>query len=815
MPAARDNPYIAINPVVKQTAEDRIASDILGVIKTGAPLLAGALQVTEQTLREKNQDISTYQQFLGASEEAKRKLGIDKIKDTIDDNESKVQSINLIANYYNKLSQQERIGLVSFANGRSKEELAKMLTENPGIVDPQNLIDYKNDIAKSLAIQDAAQIFDNIQVDRNKIDQPGKTITQHVNDFISSRQFSSEEQKRAYLETLLPTVVNTNENLLKQRWEKQRADIGAGLTDYLEVGFSNMANSKTVTKDDINNVLNAYVAEQRKYFPEVPEKALRAQGFSSLSKVLSSDSAIVDPFKAQEMVDSLVKEVGDRGPAETREWLTLNKQVLKAKTDGITAKFVNDSKVAIDAAKSPFELKNFVNDLTSAYNQGKVKPIAYNELKATIAQKETSFKNLASKNLGEYLTGVETSQGLKDFSSNVDEYYKNGMITQDDYSRLQGKITEKAVAHQYDFQVDDRVNSVKNSQYIAFGDNHYKQIDKYANMRMQTGMSATQTYQWTVDTFGTLTTDQINNLNSLGNSADGTGVKNAEALSIVSNLDKSYVSRLVSQKGGLNGKFATLLAAQQLTGIDSNVIVQQVAGATSETYQTAEQLLTTSKTSGLKPFDQMISDSFDTKILGFIPNWDSKPTQISQGTSESIKQYYKYSYAQLYTQSSGTADPVAIGKAAQENTENFIKNNMSVVKFAGENLLTTRFTSIPNERLTTISPIVDASKDYIADTFKTSKDDLKVDLDNMTTSKDGNSYLVSLKYAGSNMLVATVEIPIKDIKSMESATDFRAMYHEEVNTDKKPMSDFDAEHRAKFLARREVAKKVTKIIGTK
>jgi hypothetical protein len=206
--------------------ESNVAQDILNLVQGGGKVIAGFAEVATNAIQEKNKELSTYLKYAEASDQAQRELGIAKTRQKIDENQSQIQSMNIIDNWYEKLRQQEKIGLVSLAFGRDQKELKELLKKNPGIIDPDNLADYRKLVASQMADMDAAEIFQTVAQSRDKYNNPTSTIKSAVDAKLATIQFPDFESQEAYVSALLPRIVATNESLMKEGWEIKRQEAG-------------------------------------------------------------------------------------------------------------------------------------------------------------------------------------------------------------------------------------------------------------------------------------------------------------------------------------------------------------------------------------------------------------------------------------------------------------------------------------------------------------------------------------------------------------------------------------------------------------
>lgn len=785
MPNSRDNQYQPVQATPVQTTTDRMLSDINNAVYGTAKAISSVGSDVNQMLEDKNKDLKTLLIYKGASEEAKKSLGVTQDKIAIQKIGDDEKTISLIAQNYEKMKQQERIGLISYASGRTPEELKKMLVENPGIADPQNLLDYRHDIARKLAIEDSAQIFQDILSDPNSIDNPNQTITQHVNSAVAGRNFVDSDQKRAYLETLTSTAVNVNEQLMKQAWEKQRVDLGSSITDQFKINLGNMVNSREINKQDINDMIDEYTLDQRKYFPEKSDKEIRANGFQAIADTLYGTKAIVDPYKAEKIINSLDAQVGATGPAETREFIAHSKKAIQNDINNQEQEVLRNGVNDIQTSESIPELNSKFQRYQSEYNNKKISPFLYNQF---IEAKNTQVNNIKTRlytNFNDQLKDQNTEEKLNNWWDKVnllntpdpkDPTHSTG-LNPAEYALLDAARLKKIDDNIASYQVINRYNgfdtmstqqrkdkniSVKIPQPVAFGEKHFPEIDKWANVKIANGIPTTEVYRQTAETFGTLTTNQMTDLEKAGNSTDQN--KQYEALNIFRSLPDNYRNSLIADKK-ISGRFAALSSTASLTGVNPNILIEDTAGASPGVFSEAIKAQENPNANSIKPVNDMILSSYG-RFFG-------RPDKIEGSFKNAIVNYYQYAYAKMYTPGE---DPKSLAKTAQEMTQTFIKTNTAVVDFAGESIILSNVNPIYHKddesvkTLKTLSPIIQDAKNYIADTGKVDVNNISVNMDKTQISKDGKNTIFSLINKQFGTEIGTVEIP-NDPKELKKFSD--------------------------------------------
>jgi hypothetical protein len=747
--------------------ESRVASDIANVLGGVAGALTTGIGAIGQQVEQSNQDVQMYMKYVDAANEARTRLGIAKSRQTIDENQMAMQQAETIQTYYNKLKAQERTGLLSSVMGRNREELVRMLSANPASLDPENILDYRNEVAKRLAFQDSAFIFNQIQQDANRIDAPQQTISQHVDNIVATRKFATEEQQRAYLETLLPAVANTNEQLMQQAWTRDRENVAGTLSDELRLEAVTQVNSGNFDSKKFFGVFNDYTERAARLFPEQSRARIEATVMQTLGDTLYGEQSLVDPYAAQRAIDSLRDD-----PQVSKN--SRYKQFVEAANYNVTqrvAKFENNllanANENIKSIQDYGALLGLQTTYDSELKNQNISQNVYDTLTSSIATQKNVLSTATNQSLSQELDQLRDTRSFREYARRLEA--ARPLIGDRNFSLLMSRLeTRRNEANPY-VEVADRMSpnlSTQATSGMMFGPKHDPAIDDVYRSMITTQIAPDVAYATIYERFGRITPTMIANLNTQAETGSVESLQNA--MSIVAALPSNAVDVLVNTNISgqqLSPKLRALMVNQMANGQVPADLIASVANVPNRVFEQAHDALIKGD-GGLAGSRAVINSALGSGMLF----WASTPNP-SRSMNDETRELYALRYAQEYSNATGD-DPKAIAARAMTSTKRDLQARYEVMEFGNETLAFRRLsrTGFTTEDARALNELVALGKQQIVTERSINAEDLRVDMDRIAIVQGGETqtvptYIIPLinSSTGSLRTVATIEIPQSDV----------------------------------------------------
>lgn len=762
MPNARQVGY-SPTPVTTEIPmpEQNVAQDILNLVQGGGKAIAGFAQVAADVIQEKNRELTTYLKYAEASQDAQRELGIAKTRKKIDDNQSQIQTMNIVDDWYEKLRQQEKIGLVSLAYGRSSNELKELLKKNPNIIDPDNLLEYRKLVASQMADMDAAEIFQVVSQSRDKFNNPSATIKQAVDAKLATIQFPDAESQQAYVTTLLPRIVTTNEQLMREGWEIKRKEAGETVINNSRFDFTTNVNSGTITGELFDAGINAVTDQIMSFFPEYNETKARGIALDANLKLLTDRDSPVMPDKAMDAIDKIFTTQPDKMRSSKTTQTVLN--TARAEVIMRFQKWQNDNttiaKEDISNANE-MDLLGIVNDLKSQEAEK-----TYGKSNVTILMNDTQSRKAALQTLNnsqyekQVDAALETPMGTADIEKQVDAAYKNGAINTSQYQTLVKKISEGEVKNKTYHDVWNKRTNQKASETLAFGKDHFPAIDKYDLQDRNAGMSVGTRLVNTVRNYGVITDNQISEIDGLLNnpSAESQLLGVAAIGELRANIPPQYMNSAVNNLEKLNGKGKVLAKTALLTGINPAYLVNELAGAKPDTYSKGREVLATGKIGTIR---NNIGDAMSSVWV-----FGDTPDHVSMQAADVYNTLYDYNYSRIAGSSGEGADPTSIAKSANEQTKSQLGQYLMNVEFGNKRQVVS--TNLSPSLVSQMNVIAEQALVGVMRQTSISSDYLLAEISEMSGTKIDNQdyYSIPVYNIGglARVQIGTVVVPVDDM----------------------------------------------------
>lgn len=763
MPNARE---LQLQPVPEQVViprEDRVANAINELVAGAAGIAKLGADVASNELARKNKDLAEILKFDEAAARVQREYGLDRLKEQISNNAVDAFKIRTVDDWYEVIKSQERIGLFATAQGRKPEEIVQLL-KNHNVVDPENILDYKSELAKQLAMQDAAAIFAKIDQDANSYASDPqvvqKTITQHVDEMVASRNFGDPVAEQAYRMALLPIVARTNEQKMFESYQLFRKQQEKDVLNDIKLSFGLDINNGAESYDNFKTYGDAAYTKIKKLFPDKTDEEIKADIRAALGEVITK---AVDPIKAQRALKTLARQAGKADP-DTAEWFAVTNAVIRGKVDAEANRYVGDMQAQIKSIDNPNDLLAISKKVKGQADNGILSPQNALEILNAVSAQKTALQNKYAADLKDQLGNIQTGEGLQSFIGKITKFAKEGMISDLDLNSLVTAAQDKGQKIARDIEVEDRINQVKGTELIGFGKDHFDAIDKHVQSRLNAGLSLGQVINWQMDTFGVISDKTIERLNDLAKGGDPDGTKTVAAVTAISQVNPQYLDKIMGDKSGqLNGKFRTLAYINRVFGYDPAILARNTAGTTADHWTQSIEVLKKAGTpdgKGIKDINRLIIDAYD----GWGPS--TLPEVLTPKTKELATELYRYNYATLAAESP-SAPPLSIAVAAQDQTEKMLKSGTKVIDFGGKNFVYSKMAPISDKDAELLSPIVSVVRRFAAADQATFEgqaidaDNLLPDFDSISI-KDGKITVPIYNQAtigGRGRVIGNIEIP--------------------------------------------------------
>lgn len=699
-------------PIVEATqqipVEQRLAKDIMALASGATSLANLAVNVTADDINRHTTDLQTLMKFNDASSQAKKELGIAEIKQKQNEVNQSMAAIDTVSQWYNKLAEQERIGLPAMANGRTREELVNLMKANPGIVDPNNLLQYRNDVAKNLAMNDAPVIFDNMDRDAvNKVfaagtpkDQVQQTIQKsllgHLNDMVSSRSFPDEASKTAYLQTLLPIVARTNEQLMAKAWDIQRKDNANSLTSDLKFSFGIDIKNNNASYDNFKSYVDSYATKYKSFIPEATDEEIISNALKSASDVLTGPNKVVNPVQAQSVIDNLISQAKKPNEALTSWFNGLraqNNQEVLAFQDANYSQLSSLVKTSPD--RSALQ-QNMANSKSFAQDSNKL--ISNLQLNQLSTDYKSTLLGIQTKEIDDLKSRISLASSREELKE-LNDQAANG-----DYSKQQKddlkKFTEDAIRTTLaaKLEYDDRVS--KGNTNIIIGPEHDRFIDENFNKIIANPIPApssdinnyvkssdqvlqsvpiSKAYSQILEQTGTISKSMNQKINSM---PDDMAI---DTIIEMEKVNAPFVKNLVGEANpndSLKISPRAYVAARMVTdmGFSSADVKRTLANTTNETFMKAWSSFTTPAPVDLvsiKPAPTEVKEALGEGWFTF------EPSEVS---TELIKKYQTAATANYVNRAANGligADHPSLLKDSRDSAKNFIKSKGVTFKING------------------------------------------------------------------------------------------------------------------------------------
>jgi len=681
MPNARQIGYNP-TPVTGETPmpEANVYQDILSLITVGGKAVQGFAEAATQQVEEKNRELKTYLNFAEASQKAQKELGIAKTRAKIEENQNQIQAMGILDNWYEKLRQQEKIGLVSLAFGRDQNELKELLKKNPGIIDPDNLTDYRKIVASQLADMDAAEIFQTVNQSRDKFNNPTATIKSAVDSKLATIPFPDEDSRQAYVSTLLPRVVATNESLMKEGWELKRKEVGSQIRNNAKFDFINQVQNKTLNAEMFDLGVNTTAQQLLQWFPELSETTARETVQAEMFALLSDKDSPIGELDAMDAMDAIFD-----GQTEAMKSSKSTQAILSVAYGQVLNRFIsyqngNTQIAKTDIANSDdLELLAFSKQLQTdeakrTFGESGVAILT----NATLSRKNALQTSNNAELEKQVDTALQTPTNTANIELRVDEAFENGLINNTQYQTLVKKIRDGETKQKTYHDVWNKRTSQKGSEMLAFGKDHYPAIDLYDTEDRNSGMSIGTRLVNTVRTYGVITDNQIAEVDGLLNSPsiDTQLIGVAAIGELRDNLPTQYFASAVSNLDKLNGKGKVIAKTALLTGINPQYLVQELAGAKSTFVADAQKELNSGT---IGTIQDNIADSMSSSWFG-----SDTPDYVSTQARDVYATLYEYNYSRIASQSGEGAATEGIARGAKEATNTMLGQYLNNIVFAGK-----------------------------------------------------------------------------------------------------------------------------------
>lgn len=795
--------------------ESRVASDIANVLGGVAGALTTGIGAIGQQVEQANQDVQMYIKYVDAANEARTRLGIAKSKQAIDENQMALEQAETIQTYYGKLKAQERTGLLSSVMGRSREELVRMLSTNPASLDPENILDYRNEVAKRLAFQDSAFIFNQVQQDANRVDVPQQTISQHVDNMIATRKFATEEQQRAYLETLLPAVANTNEQLMQQAWTRDRENVANTLSDEMRLETITQVNSGNFDSQKFFGVFNDYTDRAQRLFPEQSRARIEATVMQTLGDTLYGEQSLVDPYAAQRAIDSLRAD-----PKISKN--PRYKQFVEAANYNVTqrvAKFENtllaNANENIKGIQDYGALLGLQSTYDSELQNNNISQNVHDTLTASIAAQKNALSTATNQSLSQELDQLRDTRSFREYARRLEA--ARPLIGDRNFSVLMSRLeTQRNVANPY-VEVADRMNpnlSTQATSGMMFGPKHDPAIDDVYRGMISTQIAPDVAYATIYERFGRITPSMIANLNTQAETGSVESIQNA--MSVVAALPSNAVDVLVNTNTSgqqLSPKLRALMVNQMASGQVPQDLIASVANVPNRVFEQGHDALIKGD-GGLAGSRAVINNALGSGMWF----WASNPNP-SRSMNDETRELYALRYAQEYSNATGD-DPKAIAARAINSTKRDLQARYEVMEFGGETLAFRRMsrTGFTGEDARALNDLVLLGKQQIVAERSINIEDLRVDMDRIGIVQAGTTgtvptYVIPLinSSTGSLRTVATIEVPQSDVAAYRRMIVEPGMFA--VVDPERPFANPElvAQQRERArIARREIAQTIVK-----
>lgn len=371
------------------------------------------------------------------------------------------------------------------------------------------------------------------------------------------------------------------------------------------------------------------------------------------------------------------------------------------------------------------------------------------ELNKAIIDRQRALNSLNGANLDKDMGASLTREAVNNVLSRAESDYKNNQINVADYDQLKSKATTQLLTFQPQSEVDDIINRKPGWQAIPVTEEHYKYIDRWSDGLMQLtvthgplgdittpGLDRATAYQKTVQTFGVLTKNQIDDVNSLALNPSAPAV--AEAASVFGKIyqtDPGYMNMLVEKKQ-ISAKARAVFAMNQFFGYRPEDVAVASVGTNPTNFNQAYDIMDTPTKTEYGLYDQTYMIKYALANSGFTGLYGQlgRPSMLFPQTYEAFQASFAFHYASLAAQQPGS-DVKALASTARKMAGDDLVKNSQVVDMGGDRIPLIR-SPFSGAQLKIISDIWSNGRAFLGQKYDVEAKSLYLDMPNGVLNGD-------------------------------------------------------------------------------